>query len=276
MIKIWISFTALVIIILGCFSTASGVFDYHLSELASAGVGGGGVATLKGAKALMGNPAGLDDPGILEIRFWGSQLYGLKDLQRGTLGATFNSKYGNLGLALTLFGKTDYYQETTLSLLYSRPVIYKVQLGLRTNYYHLSLPSDYGSASSIGLDLGARWKPHHLVALGITANNLSQSKVGEDYIPTFLCLGVGLYPADWIIFNVDVELEDGFPGSIKVGEELKIGEHFLFRTGLSGNPVKFHFGAGFSWANADIEMAYTIHPDLGGSLLVNLGYRFQK
>lgn len=260
------------IILLSIVSFTYGAFDYSHLETASGGLGGGGIAVLSGSKALFSNPAGLGDPGSLELRLWGSQLWGLEELQRGNFSSMYTTNFGAFGLSFSIFGKSDFYQETNISLQYGRKLFTKWQAGLRFNYLKLALPDEFGSQQTFGIDLGLLYRPQQLISVGIAATNLNQPEIGGDKIPFLTTLGIGIFPADWTTFSLDIEFEKGFPGSAKIGEEIKISDNFLVRTGLSSNPIKLHFGAGFIWRSSDIEVTYIIHPDLGGSLFFNLGY----
>ncbi|MBN2543223.1 hypothetical protein JXI42_10195 [bacterium] len=249
-----------------------GAFDYSYLELASGGMGGGGIAVLEGSRALFGNPAAIGEEGNLEFRLWGSQLWGLKELQRSSFSSMYTTSLGGFGLSFSLFGKSDFYQETNISLLYGRRFFKKFHAGLRANYYKLALPSEYGSQQTFGIDLGLLYQPKPLIAVGLSLNNMNGPKIGGDKLPFVTTLGIGVFPADWTTFSLDVEFDEDFPGSAKIGEEIEIIDNFLIRTGVSVNPIKLHFGAGFIWRNSDIEAAYIIHPDLGGSLFFNFGY----
>jgi hypothetical protein len=74
----------------------------------------------------------------------------------------------------------------------------------------------------------------------------------------------------------DLEKNINFPLSYKGGIQYAFVENFKARVGVSTAPVTFNAGLGFTATNLVIDVATSLHQQLGFSSFLSVSYRFNQ
>ena len=252
----------------------SGPFEATASEYVSGGLGGAGIVSLTGARSIFYNPAGLSAPGKMTLYTQWAQRWGLTNMGNGILGVHYGTDIGEFGLGYHSWGDKELYRELNLALAYSNNFLAGLYTGMRLNYYKLELGERYGSASQMGLDIGANYFFNEEIAMGLMVTNLNRPKINDSSIPSRLYFAAAFFPAKWTKFEVNFEIEEDKPVSVKMGEELIILEDFHLKAGVSGNPINFHLGLSYEYSYFDIGWSYFTHPDLSDTHSLSLATKF--
>jgi hypothetical protein len=83
--------------------------------------------------------------------------------------------------------------------------------------------------------------------------------------PQSIEIGLGYSISSKLAWGIDVVKDVGFPTSIRTGVECLIVDRFAVRAGLRTQPREFCFGVGLRIGNAGIDLATSLHLDLGAT-----------
>lgn len=134
-------------------------FNYAQFELLDLGakpiaIGGAFTSLANNSNAVYYNPAGISQLPFREVSiFYSPAPYGLKELANGSVNFVEPTKFGAFGLSAKTYG-FELYKELTVTATYSNNYRKKIFYGININYYNLKI-QNYGSASTVGIDVGA-------------------------------------------------------------------------------------------------------------------------
>lgn len=254
---------------------------------------GGAYAGLSGdAQAIYYNPAGLAALEGRDLRGTVFQPYGLGFHQANAV--SFAMPWKDLGTFAV--GYADYraeYEGTVLSiertftfghaLMLMEDLSSSLAFGYAINLYNLDYPTpsvsgfDLGSQTTVGVDVGFVATLHERTTAGVFAKNLNNPTVGnpvEDDLPQRVSGGIAYRPYDGVITAVEMEKELGEKIQFHAGVEFKVADPLALRFGASTQPNLFDVGAGLGWRQVQVDLAYTHHPVLDGTIRYGLGLKF--
>ncbi|MBC7188057.1 MAG: hypothetical protein H5U38_13615 [Calditrichaeota bacterium] len=234
------------------------------------GMAGAYVGLAQGPEALLINPAGIATAsGITGSAFYG-RPFGLKELDASGVSLFYPLRYGGIGGAVRLFGRSPY-QEQVFSLGAGMVVLPHLYVGATAHLYHLRIAS-YGSASTAGADLGVLMNVTYNVRWGVVVSNLNRPRIGDcrEQLPQVLATGVSVTPAPPLVVTVDVHKDVRYPAEVRIGAAYRPVAPLALRCGLQTNPGRFAAGVGL-WAGI-VRMDYAVshHYDLGLTHSVSL------
>jgi len=225
------------------------------------------VALSDEASVISSNPSALGFLGKKQIQTSWSELYGLKQLSSGDFYfAYFIGRFG-LGLGYNTLGKSDYYQESIISIAFGYKIKDYFSIGAGFKHMEVSFPSPYGSHSTSGIDLGAIIRLDKKAQLGTKIENVNEPKIfntSEDISRSFK-IGLAAFPFENLILTFDYEDESGYDKKIHFGQELKILKQLDLRFGIETTPPRYSLGTGFDFERIKIDYAFLSHPSLGAT-----------
>ncbi len=224
------------------------------------------------SNAVFLNPAGLSFLTKSQVSLGYSNLYGLTELSLGSLSWSYPLKSWSFGVGLSIFGKSDFYQEKLGVISAAYNFKNKIGVGISLKYLILSTSSDYPELKAFSLDLGFRGKFLEKIAIGGVVKNLNEPKFKKnaEKIPLNYNLALAYNPFKEIGLMVAYFDDSDFKSQFRFGQETKIGKNLALRFGFQTQPSRYSFGAGFIWEKFKIDYAYFNHPDLEASHSVNL------
>jgi len=275
--KAWI--TTVVILFLWC-SEGLALFENEGISSRYLSLGGGCAALSDEPSIVASNPGALGFYSKKGVEISWSQLFNLKELSSGDfyfvypLGRIFSRSSLTAGLGFNIFGQSDYYQESILSLAFGYEIKNYLSLGTSFKYMRVSFPHPYSDLSAIGFDSGLLVKIRNRVQIGAVIKNLNRPEVieGSDDVPRVLDLGIAVFPFDDVKIILDFVKDFQFDHQIKLGQEIMILKRLALRLGIETEPVTYGVGAGFGWENSTIDYAFLSHPSLGVSHKVSFAF----
>ena len=155
--------------------------------------------------------------------------------------------------------------------------------GYSLNLYNLDYPTasvtglDLGSATTFGLDLGFRATLHERTTAGFFAKNVNNPQLGDPVasdLPQRLSGGLAYRPYDGVVTAIEIGKALGQDLQVHGGIECEVAEQLVLRAGGQSNPDLFDVGAGIRVKGFGVDVTYTHHPVLDGTVHTGIGVRF--
>ena len=230
-------------------------------------------AALTGLDALAGNSAGITSL---------SDIAASLSLENEWLSAPIRtnafvvvpSAVAHVGLAGAVYETGDAFRELQLAAALGRRVSDRFSIGTRLSYSQLSFSDLEGSMSRLTADLGFqyRFRPNWMWGLElISPIALDRSK--EDVVPLFkLGTRFAFSPQTLIALQAAYSARGG--ADFSIGLEYEVLSWLQLRGGISVDPFMHYGGLGVLMNRFRADGALRIHPQLGVSPQMTLGYAF--
>ncbi|HTR81949.1 MAG TPA: hypothetical protein VMM58_10000 [Bacteroidota bacterium] len=195
--------------------------------------------------------------------FYSPSPFGLQQLaNRGALVAC-PTGFIDAGLCVTSSG-FSLYKEVTASASIARTYNGILSAGCTVNYDHLAI-SRYGSASVIGIDLGATVQVADEIRWGFSLLNVNRPSLAgsADELPEIYTTGISceVIPTANISFALVKDVR--FSPSVRAGAEFSPHEILQLRFGVSTEPSRYYAGIGIRLSVASFEYGVATHLALG-------------
>lgn len=261
------------------------VFDDYIPSARARGFGGAYTSVADDVSALYFNPAGLTNVKY-EAQVGFSNLYNQKfsQVKTAAIGVQLPKKLGTVALGARMFD-VDFADESLLSeQVWSAAHAFNLQsdihsqisLGYTLNYYRLQM-ADEDTDNAIGVDLGATAFLHGRTKLGFSISNLNQATMGDTNqhtLPSKLALGVSYIPYERVITSIELKKDFAKETEFMGGVEVHVFEPMSVRFGVHSNPATWNAGIGLNVQGIIVDLAYSTHAVLPGTLYGNVGYKF--
>ncbi len=227
------------------------------------GMGGASISLTGDVWVMLYNPGALSELRRQEISFlYIPAQFGLKELSSSAASVGWPTSIGAFGLAVRSYG-FELYKEFSGTVSYATKIA-EIGAGINFNYHSVSI-KNYGSAGTLGIDLGFFVQLNDEVRLGSSIKNINAPTIGvaREKLPQSFSFGAGYIPVSNLIIAFDYKKEIGFPSSPKFGVEYRIVDAVAFRCGMSDEPVQFSGGIGLEFSIFKIDYAYSSHEELG-------------
>jgi len=225
--------------------------------------------------AISYNPAGLSQLIQNQIGlFYSPQPYGLSELSTITAAVGMPFNFCAVGFSLRKFG-FELYHEYSASVSAAKNIS-SLNFGINLNYYNLHI-QNYGSASSLGIDLGVLVKTDNKFSGGIFLRNINSPTIGKarEKIPQTFTVGFSYSPLQKCTMNFDLQKETSFEVSPRFGFEYWLIEALAIRGGWMNIPAKYTAGIGLKFMQITFDYGFDSQQDLGWthcfSLMISWG-----
>ncbi len=261
------------------------VFDDYIPSARARGMGGAYTGVADDVNSLYFNPAGLANV-KLEAQVGFSQLYGkpFSEFKTAAVGVQLPKKLGTLAVGARLFD-VNFEEEHLMSeqiwtaghaFDLQKDIHSQISVGYSVNYHRLQF-IDEETDDAIGFDLGATAFLHGRTKLGFSVSNLNQAVMGEsnqNTLPSKLALGVSYIPYENVITSLEVKKDFAKETEFMGGVEVRLFEPLAVRFGVHSNPATWNAGIGLNVKGIELDLSYSTHAVLPGTLYGNLGYKF--
>ncbi len=227
----------------------------------SAAMGGAFCGLSDGCETIPINPAGLAQIISPQWAAFHTRFYSMEELAYSSISYGQPSRLGTLGLHGSAFGR-DPYQEFLLLAGYGYP-LGRISLGGNVRLMRVQI-SDYGSANSVGVDLGLLGTVSEGLNFGMSIQNLNSPRIAGDDLPSSLVGGFAMSPARGLILCGDVykELRHGL--ETRIGVEYSLGSYLALRSGFKTGPSSMiTWGVGCYIGNLELSYSGKNHAALG-------------
>ena len=228
------------------------------------GMGGAFTGIADNTWAMIFNPAGLAQLRAREFSaFYSPQPFGLSELSLSSFSFVEPTAIGNFGISAHRFG-FELYREISATISYANSYREIFFFGLNVSYHSLTIKS-YGSASTIGIDLGLMTTITPGLRWGFFAANINAPSIGQakEKLPQVFSSGIAYVPVQGLLIAVDLVKDVRYPVIVKAGVESKLVDVVSLRAGVGSNPTRFSSGLGVHYSSFQFDYALTAHQDLG-------------
>ena len=232
--------------------------------------------------------AGMDHCSVALPGFWSveNNLAGMTDIRHLTMGTGFQNRYlsphlgtaylaviypapfGNLGITLRYFGYALYH-EMKAGLSYARKLGPNLSVGVQIDYLQTGLGDIYGHRDNFTFALGLHARVSKELLLGVYVYNPVPVKLADyadEKIPAIFRVGLTWFFSKNLLFTVEAEKNTAYqPIVLRGGIEYVFKHQFYFRTGIGSSGDVFAFGFGWQLKKLTINLASTMHQNLGFS-----------
>ena len=212
------------------------------------------------------------------IGIFGERRFLLAENSNYGIAAAFKTNHaGNFGLQINYAGFTNF-NEQKIGLAYGRSLGSKVDIGIQFNYYGYKIPA-YNNASTLNFEIGAILHISEKLNAGIHVYNPVSNKIdkaGEEKLASVYKVGLGYDASDNFYFSTEIIKEENLPLNVNGGVQYHFNKQFFARAGFRSDNNTGYAGAGFLYKNLRIDIATSIHPQLGISPGLLLIYNFKN
>jgi hypothetical protein len=219
------------------------------------------------------NSAGLAAINNTEFSTHFNVFYGEIGLLSSAAALAVPIKSGVFFLGAYRFGNSIY-NEHKLSLAYGSKLGI-IQLGGRINYLQYQI-QDFGSLKSYSIDFGVQAAITSQLSIGAYANNVSRAALNKEqqiYIPSLLYIGIKYTPISYFKFYLEVEKNIALKAAFKSGLSYQLQNKWYFSSGIRIDSWESFYGTGFRFLKLNFNYAFQLHPILGSSHAVDLGFK---
>ncbi len=234
------------------------------------GLAGTFVAIADDPDAILFNPAGLSSVQRGYTLFY-SRPYGLNGVSSGWAAIVQRIGRGSFGLGFKGLGN-DLYRENSLIISYGQRLKH-LSLGTNVRLLNLSIEG-YGSANSLGLDLGLLFPLTRRLRWGAFLRNFNSPKIGQarEEIPQTFTAGLCLKATSNLTLLLDLYQDIRYEPQLRIGLEYSPYRSVQARVGLRSPPGRFSVGGGVTWQGIRFDYALLNHWELGLSHYISLTY----
>jgi hypothetical protein len=225
---------------------------------------GNAAVTLDDHWSVFNNPAGMTNVKNITAGFAYENRFNVQGLR--TVYSVIvlpTQKKSTVGIGAARIGD-NLYNEQVLSLAYAHK-IEAVSLGFRANYLQYMIET-VGSKGIFYYDFGAQVKMTSTMFLAGRVSNMFRQRLVaflDERLPTLITLGVSYRPNTKLMVNLEGEKDVDYKPLFRAGVEYSPLKNVFARGGVTTNPTKSYFGAGFHFKQFMIDYALNTHPQLG-------------
>ena len=221
-----------------------------------------------------------------------SNQAGLAILRQTSVAAAFQSHFFNSGistqslivavpyhhnvfaLSWQTYGLAEY-REHRAALALAKDFGGSVFSALNFSLHQLSINS-YGTALAWSFEAGLQYKVADNVILGTHISNPSRNSYeqGASTLPASVEFGATWKSSVNLLLSSAITKNLRGESGLGCGIEYSLEKRFSLRGGIFTNPLQQFAGLGFNRSSLRIDLAVAVHPSLGYSPQVSLGYEF--
>lgn len=230
-------------------------------------------AALTGLDAVGGNPAG-----ITALTNTSASLSFEKEWLSAPLQSNaflvIPSAVAHVGLAGAFYYTGDAYSELQGAAVFGRQIKDRFSIGMRINYQQMSFLGLENPISRVSADLGVQYRlrPHWI--WGLELINPLAIKHSEGEAAQLIKLGSRFSFSPQTLIALQAAYRSGGAADFAMGLEYELLSWLLLRGGVSIHPFMHYGGAGIVFKRFMVDGALRVHPQLGLSPQMTLGYEF--
>jgi hypothetical protein len=209
---------------------------------------------------------------------YGESRFLLAETNMYSAVAAMPTELGNFGVQADYFGFKNF-NESQLGIAYARSLGNKLDLGIKFNYYSLTIPG-YQRSSAANFEIGAIAHLTEKVHAGIHFYNPVGgylSKTNNEKLTSIYKFGIGYEASENFLVSAEIVKQEDVPVNVIAGVQYNFARQFFARTGILSGIGSPYAGAGVSWDNLRLDVSVSYHPQLGISpglmLIVNFNVR---
>lgn len=173
---------------------------------------------------------------------------------------------GTFGFSFFQFGQGSF-KENKVGLAFAKSLSEKIQVGIQLDYFSQRFPENSGAFGFATFEGGIIYTPNKKLFLGAHVFNPISNGVGtpegRQKTPIIFRTG-GHYQFDeMILVTIETQKDSQNPFLIKTGIEFSPVQNLALRFGVSGKPVNYTAGLGYTFGNVTTDIGFSYHGNLG-------------
>ncbi len=192
-------------------------------------------------------------------------------LAAGTIILPVNA--GAFGFSFYQFGQGSF-KESKVGLAFSKQLSEKFSAAIQLDYFSQHLPENSSAFGFATFEAGIIYSPNNKLFIGAHVfnpiSNGLETLEGKQKSPAIFRVG-GHYQFDeMILVTVETQKDLENPFIIKTGIEFYPVKNFALRFGVSGKPVNYTAGIGYTFGKVTTDIGFSYHGNLGVSPSVSI------
>ncbi len=190
----------------------------------------------------------------------------IEELSLAAATAAFPVVSGNIGLSFYQFGKGSY-KECKAGLAYSKCLSKRLNAAIQLDYFFRHLPENEKTFGFVTVELGFSYKVSKDFTFGLhvfnPVHNGFEPNYNNEKMPVILRFGGNYHYKNSVLAAVEAEKNFDEDLIVKSGVEFYPVPKMALRVGVSGKPVKFSAGLGYTIRKFTCNIAFSYHGNLG-------------
>jgi hypothetical protein len=229
-----------------------------------------------GAKA---NAASLSTLKQSGVGVYGERRFMLEELNMYSMSAALRTHSGTFGLSGSYFGFAESNQ-TQLSLSYGRKIAQTIDIGASFHYHAISQAGIYGNSSAITGSLSMLLHLSEKITAGFNVYNPFRAQwsktTDEERLPSRYTFGLGYDASEKFYMTAELEKEEGQEVNVNLALHYQFIPQLFIRGGIASLTSSYFAGLGIQLSDFRVDLATSVHPQLGVTPGVVLLYSFGK
>ena len=182
----------------------------------------------------------------------------------GSLALPVNA--GTFGINFYQFGKGTY-KETKTGIAFAKKLSENWSAGIQLDYFALKMPENKGALNLMTFEGGIIYSANENLFLGAHFFNpvlqRFKTQTGKIELPAVLRLGGHYLFNRQVLLAFEIEKNTTNTLSLKTGFEYLLVKNLALRFGISGKPLNFTSGLGYTYKKITTDFAFSYHDNLG-------------
>lgn len=229
--------------------------------------------------SLHNNPAGISDLHFPAVGINYASRFSMKELSTKTMAVIYPVQKSVLALDLNYFGYALYH-EMKVGLAYGRRLGRRISAGIQLDYLSVVFGEQYGSHTKITFGVGVQYEASDDLTMGAYVYNplnIRYDTLQSLSVPFVFKTGIAYSFSDQLLTTVEIEKNSLLNyWNVSAGAEYLLKKHFAVRVGTGLHQEVFSFGLGYQWKNLTVDLASTVHQQLGLTTQFSIFYTFRK
>ena len=205
---------------------------------------------------------------------YGERKYGLPELGCYRLAAGFETKGGVFGLNAA-YGGGAFYSERWAGLAYARSM-QRVDVGIQFNVYG-SGAAGYKPVTAFSAELGLLFQVRESLRAGFHLNNPGGfANAPGVRLPFIYSIGFGYEPSKLLFIGAEVKKSEDERPDLRLACQYRFHDRATASLGLQTGAASFCIGLSFWFGPVRTEFSVSLHPYLGLTPSLLLGYQKQQ
>lgn len=223
------------------------------------------------------NQAGIADWNHYSVGFYYESRYMIEELSLAAGSLIIPVRKGNFGFSFYQFGKGSF-KENKFALAYSLSLSSKLKAAVQLDYFTQRLPENSRSKGFATFESGVIFKASEELYLGVHILNPIKAGIetiqGLQKMPMAFRIG-GHYQFDkYVMVIFEAQKTSQTKTLFKSGIEFSPANNLALRFGVSGKPVNYTAGIGYSVGKLTTDISFGYHGSLGITPSVSLQFAF--
>ena len=204
--------------------------------------------------------------------------YGINELNKYNLSLALPAGKGAFGLSYSQFGNAMFNRQKT-GIAYGMRLTPRLGAGVQMDWIHTALGLDYGQKSLFTFEAGIQAEIYSDIFASAHLFNPLRVKIADyadERLPSSLAFGMLWKINSKLGIAAELEKNEISKPALKAGLEYYPINQFAIRGGINSLNAEVTFGAGYKTKTFTVDLATSLHPQLGLSTQLSANFRFGR